>query len=187
MALEPMESVFPIRAIIFQCLFLLVAIALEASVLRQKLRLGYRTSIEYATTINLLSASLGWFTFLALEPLLPPELRTQILSFVLFDQFFINPEQNIGLFFIAAGFLTFFLTFGVKLQGLDWLQRILDAKTETKEKPAATRQERYQRARRGGLGFEAPSQQSIAVLQANALSFSAIFLLLLLQAVFEIN
>ncbi|MFE4106267.1 filament integrity protein FraC [Almyronema epifaneia] len=182
-----MEPVFPLRAIIFQSLFLLVAIALEASILRQRLRLAYRPSIEYATTINLLSASLGWFAFLALEPLLAPAVRAQILSFVLFGQFFSSPEQNIGLLFIAAGFLTFFLTFWVKLQGLDWLQRILEVKAAPVEKQAPTRQERYQRARRGGLGFEEPSQQAIAVLQANALSFTVIFFLLLLQALIKID
>ncbi|NJO08491.1 MAG: hypothetical protein HC873_01255 [Leptolyngbyaceae cyanobacterium SL_1_1] len=154
-----MEPVFPVKAIIFQCLFLLVAIALEASILRQRLKLPYRTSIEHAATINLFSASLGWFTFLALEPLLAPQVRTQILSFVLFGQFFVRAEQNLGFLFIAAGFLTFFLTFWVKLQSLDWLQRLLGAKSAPVEKQEPTRQERYHRARRGGLGFEAPSQQ----------------------------
>ena len=52
----------------------MVAIALEATILRQRLRVGYQTSMQYAATLNLLATSLGWLAFLTLESLLPPRL-----------------------------------------------------------------------------------------------------------------
>ena len=47
------EPVLPLRAIAFQILCLLIAIAIEAYVLRQTLRLGYKTSVRYAASMNL--------------------------------------------------------------------------------------------------------------------------------------
>lgn len=48
-------AVLPLRAVMFQILFLLVAIAVESFIFKKKLHLSGRTSIEYATSINLFS------------------------------------------------------------------------------------------------------------------------------------
>lgn len=47
------EAIFPIKAIAFQILFLMVAIVIEAGILRQRLRLGFQTSVQYALVTNL--------------------------------------------------------------------------------------------------------------------------------------
>lgn len=179
-----MEPILPLRAIAFQCLFLLVAIALEAAVLRQRLRQPFRTSIEYAATINLFTASLGWFVLLGGEPLLPSRFKQQVMSYVLFDRFFGETwDTNVVVVLLMAAVLAFFGTFFVKLKGLQGLQWLLGIQRPQQKLPQTlTRQQKYNRARRGGLAIAAPSRQALAVLQANALSFSAILILLLIRA-----
>lgn len=181
-----MEPILPLRAIAFQCLFLLVAIALEAAVLRQRLRQPFRTSIEYAATINLFTASLGWFAVLGIEPLLPEETQQQIVSYVLFDRFFGDTwDTRIIVFLLMAAVLTFFVTFFIKLKGLEalqWLLGVPQLASKPKGPQVLTRQQKYERARKGGLAIAAPSRQALAVLQANALSFSVILALLLIRA-----
>ena len=69
MPFSPIDNaaVLPLRAIVFQCLLLLVAIALEAKVLRRQLQLGYQPSIRYAASLNLLTVVLGWMAFFSVE------------------------------------------------------------------------------------------------------------------------
>ncbi|MEO0534915.1 MAG: filament integrity protein FraC [Cyanobacteria bacterium P01_A01_bin.123] len=181
-----MEPILPLRAIAFQCLFLLVAIALEAAVLRQWLRQPFKTSIEYAATVNLFTASLGWFAVLGIEPLLSDAFKQQVISYVLFDRFFGDTwDTRIIVFLLMAAVLAFFITFFIKMKGLEGLQWLLGVQQPQQPKQTSqtlTRQQKYDRARRGGLAIAAPSRQAMAVLQANALSFSAILILLLIRA-----
>lgn len=177
-------GILPLRAIAFQTVLLLVAIALEAAVLRQRLRIGFQTSMQYAATLNLLATSLGWLVFLAAELVIPEDLRTQIISYVLFNRFYNNPMLNsLPVIIILAGMLSFFATFWVKFQGLEWLLRILGRKPTvvTREKVLANRLERYRQARQGRNQKRPAPTHLLAVLEANALSFTAILLLLLLR------
>ncbi len=179
-------GVLPLRAIAFQTLLLLVAIALEAVVLRQRLRLGYQTSMQYAATLNLLATSLGWLLFLALESLIPAALQTQIISYVLFNRFYENFwGENIPVLLVVAGIICFFATFWVKLQGLTLLLLLLGRKPVAAEgdQGPESRMDRYTMARQGQSGNQRGgySPYTLAVLEANGLSFSAILVLLLLQ------
>jgi hypothetical protein len=178
-------GVLPLRAIAFQSLLLLVAIALEATLLRQRLKLGYQTSMQYAATLNLLATSLGWLIFLTLESLLPPDLRTQVISYVLFNRFYGNFwGDKIPVLVVGAGIACFFLTFWVKLQGLNLLLMMMKQSPIAieAEPDSESRQERYALARQGQVGGQRDySPYTLAVLEANALSFAAILLLLLLQ------
>lgn len=181
-------GVLPLRAIVFQCLLLLVAIALEAIVLRQRLRLGYRLSVQFASTLNLLATSLGWLTFLGVEPLVPETLRTQIMSYVLFDRFYYNEwAENLPVVIVVAGIACFFATLWLKLKGLEWLLIVLDRMPAEERQPPKElpRRERYDLARRGQQPKGGTSKRTIAVLEANALSFSALLLLLLLRYAIE--
>ncbi|MCG8368511.1 MAG: hypothetical protein MJA27_34900 [Pseudanabaenales cyanobacterium] len=181
-----MEPVLPLRAIAFQALFLLVAIALEAAVLRQRLRFGFQPSIRYAATINLLATSLGWIIFWVFEILAPEDLKIQVISYILFNHFSLMENSlwldNIGLWTILAGLIIFFLTFWVKLKGLELLMWMLEVSSDQERSPEPKRKERFHLARQTRRGYPQPSTQSTAVLQANALSFSVILLLLLLRA-----
>lgn len=177
-------GIVPLRAIAFQSLLLMVAIVLEAMVLRQRLRLGYRTSMQYAATVNLLATSLGWVAFLAIEAVLPLALRSQIISYVLFNRFYSNSWLEVlPVMVVVVAIAAFFVTYWIKLQGLIWLLQLLGQKPidTTPEAIENNRRQLYARARRTQVE-EQRSQppRALAVLQANAMSFTAILVLLLL-------
>ncbi|MBE9111034.1 hypothetical protein IQ273_16625 [Nodosilinea sp. LEGE 07298] len=176
-------GIMPLRAIAFQSLLLMVAIVLEAMVLRQQLRLGYRTSMQYAATLNLLATSLGWVAFLAIEAVLPLALRSQIISYVLFNRFYTNSWLDaLPVVVVVVAIAAFFITYWIKLQGLLWLLQLLGQKPvdTTPEAIEDNRRQRYERARRAQVEEQrGNSPRALAVLQANALSFTAILVLLL--------
>lgn len=177
-------GLLPLRAMAFQAMLLLVATALEAMVLRQHLRLGYQTSMQYAATINLLSTSLGWIAFLSLEAVLPTALRQQIMSYVLFNRFFSNEWlEALPVMVVMAAIGIFFATYWVKLQSLSALVAIL-GEAPALDAPALTDGSRRSSGTRRGAPSAARSRTAtytVAVLQANALSFTVIVILLFLQ------
>lgn len=171
-------AVLPLRAIIFQVLLLLVAIILEAAVLRRQLRLGFQPSIRYATSLNLLAVVIGWILFLGLEPLLPATFRTQVISYILFGHFHQNQVvNNLGAVIVAIGLLAFFVTFWIKAKALEWLTWLLGNPIVDPGEVRNPDRIRYGRSR----PTQPTSPHLLAVLRANALSFTAILLLLLLR------
>lgn len=177
-------GILPLRAIAVQSMLLMVAIVLEAMVLRQQLRLGYRTSMQYAATLNLLATSLGWVAFLAIEAVLPLALRSQIISYVLFNRFYTNTWYEVlPVVVVVVAIAAFFVTYWIKLQGLLWLLQLLGQKPvdDIPEAIEDNRRQRYERARRAQLeGRQGNSPRALAMLQANAASFTAVLVLLLL-------
>ena len=173
--------VLPLRGIVFQCLLLLVAIALEASVLRQRLQLGFQPSIRYAATLNLLAVVLGWILFLGIEPLLPITVRTQIISYILFGNFYTNiltHNNGLEVAVVVLGLIIFFLTFWIKATALEGLTWALGKPIVQRVEKENVQRLRYRRSRSDEA---TTSPHILAVLQANALSFSAVLLLLLLR------
>lgn len=182
-------DVLPLRAIILQCLLLTVTVAIEAIVLFKMLRtpddkpIPPKQSVQYATSINLISTVLGWFTiftFFSLETALPIQwaqpLETALLNFIFFNQY---TYQSLSIL-IVLGFATFFISFIVKqvsLWGLRWLlqsefpQIAEEADTE-KEKTQSIRDLRKEPRNNNQLNIT-------AVLFANAWSYSAVLLILL--------
>jgi hypothetical protein len=174
-------GVLPLRAIAFQSLLLLVAIAIEAGVLRQRLKLGFQPSIRYAASLNLFTTVLGWFIFLGLEPAAPPLLRTQIISYVLFGQFYDNNlAGSLGALVIATGLAVFFITFWIKAKGLEWLTLAIGTPIVDYTPPTLTRR-RYGYTRRTPKDPPSTPAHTLAMLHANAWSFSAILILLMLR------
>ena len=170
-------AVLPLKGIIFQTVLLLVAIVLEAIVLRQRLRLGFQPSIRYAATINLLTVVLGWTVFLATEPLLSSAVRTQIISYVMFGNFYASPlSGNLNVAVVIAGLITFFLTFWAKVIALEWLTWSVGTPIVQRDATSNVSRFRYRRS-----PTQTTSPHVLAVLQANALSFSAVLALLLLR------
>lgn len=179
-----LEPVLPLKAVVFQVLFLLVAIALEAMVLRQQLRLGYKQSVRYAAAVNLLTVVVGWFAFLAIEPMLNERLQAQVISYVLFDNLLNNTlKPQMGWIVLVSGLVAFFVTLILKLKGLELIMKAIGTWQLPSQPRELTRQQRYSRARTGTTRYQqAASRFAIAILQANALSFSAILLLLVLRS-----
>lgn len=180
------EPILPLRMVAFQVLFLLVAIAIESSILRRRLRFGFKTSVQYTLAINLAAIVVGWTAFLVIEPLAPLDVRAQAISYILFDRLSLNGwNAQIGAIICVAGVLSFLVTFFVKLKGLELMMKADDAwQIEEDKRPAkrVSRDERYARARQGKSDAQqALSEFMDAVIQANAASFSAISVLLILR------
>lgn len=194
-------TVLPLRAVIYQSLFLLMAIAIEAWVLSRLLKTDPRQSIQYATTINLLCTIVGWlcfFLFYTFTSALPAEATSRfdinLIDFIFFDRW--SSATATSLIFIS--FVMFFASFAIKQAGLSGLKRLLTAGAPESKKPASeetaaeppakpTPQRTAIRAR--GRSFASESQtmqpQARAVLFANAWSFSAILAVLILRFVFQ--
>ena len=183
------EPILPLRAIVFQILFLTVAVAIEAGILRQRLRLGFQTSVQYATVTNLAAIVAGWLAFLTIEPLTVPRYKQQIINYVLFDQLLMNGwSTELGAILLAIGLVAFFATFFIKAKGLEFFLRADDSWEQMTvhkgKKPRLSRDQRYSRARGGSIDLtQASSDFTDTVLQANAASSTAVLALIVLRAV----
>lgn len=191
-----LTTVIPLPLILFQTVFLLVAIIIEAMVLRQNLRWPRRISLERAATINLLAVTIGWILFFLIEPILPEALHEQLISFIFFDRFFANAwSGSLAIWLVGAGIISFFVTFFIKLEGLTLLLRLLkppDFQTrtqilaETSGQPETGRiRSRKLRQSQFDLQHQQERDRTNAVLRANAASFTVILLLLLLRIVLQ--
>lgn len=183
-----MVWVLPLRAVVLQSLFLLIAIATEAAILHWELKLSYKRSIEYATSLNLLSVVMGWLVFFLVLPILDEGLEQALVGYVLFDRL---PDRL--LLIGVSGFITFMLSFFVKLQGLNLLERLLErveATPTTNEPPPQAQARRtftsaatsYKGSDRSQF-LQQPDKRD-AVLLANAASYTAISVVLLLRFLF---
>jgi hypothetical protein len=175
-------DVLPLRAIAFQILFLLVAIALEAFVLWKALgkaeKLNRKTCVQYATTVNLLSTWVGWMVFFVAEPWLPEVWRVELMGYIFFD--FRNMPPTLVMLCLIA----FLATFLIKWQGIEWLELLLGVKKAPQEeaKDAA----KFQGKAQDRESFARIPSRPLAVLWANAASFSAITLLILIRMVWGV-
>lgn len=204
-----LPNVVPLRAIVFQALFLLVAIAIEAVVLQRFLRLDPRQSVQYAASVNLLCTVVGWlalFIFFSLVYTMPADwtipFQANLVNFIFFDQW--SNETATSLILVC--FVMFFASFAIKQSGLTALQWLLTAgtqkgakkpekqedSTETEEamkaseRPARSKAIRVTRhqTQETRSGSRSLQPQARAVLFANASSFSAILAILILRLVF---
>jgi hypothetical protein len=174
-------GVLPLRAIAFQGLFLLIAIALEAIVYFKQLDFDYKTSVRYAASVNLFSTSIGWLLFFNLQVLLPPPLKDQLISYFFFERFFPNPwAPSIAPLLALSGLIIFLGVFLLELKSLELLDLLLE-----KVKPGDTlmsrEDSRTSRLRHHGIMFKSNSR-AYAVLVANAYSFSVILFLLIIRS-----
>ncbi len=174
--------ILPLRAIVFQSLFLLLAIAIEAAVLFNFLpNLDYKTSARYSASINLLSTVVGWIIFFTVQALSPEELRIQLISYFFFEHFFPNPLfANVTPILAVIALGIFLGVFFLEYQGLIQIERMLE-----KRQLEAT-QEAKKRIRGGYSPLEPgaifkENNQAYAVLVANACSFSVILFLLFIR------
>lgn len=188
-------DVLPLRAIVLQCLLLVVSIAIEATVLFRLLRtennrpsLTPKQSIQYATSVDFLSAVLGWFmifSFFNWSAYLPPGWVRNI-EVPLFNLLFFNQYSNQSLsFLIVGGFFTFFASFLVKQVGLWGLQWLLRAEFPRVLPETALDSDKASIVGIRDLRRDSSDANQLnisAVLFANAWSYSAILVILLLLA-----
>jgi hypothetical protein len=175
-------GVLPLRAIAFQGLFLLIAIALEAIVYFKRLGFDYKTSVRYAASVNLFSTFIGWLIFFNLQTLLPPPLKEQLVSYFFFERFFINPwAPSIAPLLALSGLIVFMGVFLLELKSLELLDLVL-GKVKTEDTLLIREDTRTSRLRQQGVLFKSNSR-AYAILVANAYSFSAILFLLIIRSV----
>lgn len=183
-----MPDVLPLRAVAFQSLFLLVAIAIEAYVFRHLLTskdkpFGLKTSIQYAITLNLLAAVIGWVAFFLAQPFLPPVLRIQLISFIFFDQFLQAPtDASIASSLVVICLIIFLGVYFVKLEGLNWLEWVLEKSDLASEANTQLISARQRRKLQKSPEFQ-KNNRAYGVLIANASSFVAILALLYLRSI----
>ncbi len=180
------EAVLPLETIVFQTLLLLVAIALEARVFYQRLNVGRQTSIKYAISINLLATIISWLLFFLVQNWLPQEVEEEVINFIFFDRISDSQTQQITLLTVSVGIAIFFVTFLIKLKGLDFLQASLQdmpiTDEEDQEQETARRLYWQTLANRFNQAtvYSNPNQVT-AVLLANAYSYSGIMLILFMR------
>ncbi len=175
-------GVLPLRAIAFQGLFLLIAIALEAVILHQRLSLDIRTSVRYSTSMNLFSTFLGWMIFFITQPLLPEDLRIQLISFFFFEKFFPNIWANsIAPSVVLLTLLVFLGVVFVELQGLNQLERLLGKQVQEEDSVIKNRvPQRFQRLQGHSFLFKR-NDRTYTILLANSISFSFILFVLFVR------
>ena len=168
-------DVLPLRAIAFQLLFLFMAIAIEAAVLNERLNLGRKLSMQYSATVNLLSTVVGWMVFFGVEPWLPSTARQILVEYVFFGVRSVPPTVYL------IGFAAFVLTFALKLQGIEFLELILEKNTVPAVEESDSPRKFQGRKKQLELTAENQPNRPMAVLWANAFSFVAITVILIIR------
>ena len=172
-------DVLPLRAIAFQLLFLFMAIAIEAAVLNERLNLGRKLSMQYAATVNLLSTVVGWMVFFGIEPWLPTPARQLLVEYVFFGVRSVPPTIYL------IGFTAFVLTFALKLQGIEFLELLLEKTTLPVAEESSGSRKFQGRKKQLELSGNNQPNRPMAVLWANAFSFVAITVILIIRVLVD--
>jgi hypothetical protein len=170
------HNTYPIGTILFNFLFLMVAMATEGYVLSKRLRYDKRISAFYAIAINLFSSILGWLIFFIVEPRLSLPLKFELFNYVFFNRLDFSPG-NITLI-STIGLVVFIGTFLVKylflvLFTLSMRDPLFQKKQSAPVDPRDTR--RVYRGNRQNTNVVT------ATLIANSLSYSAILLIVIIR------
>lgn len=80
-----LPRIWPVGVILFNFLFFLIAIPLEAYVFHRRLNFDKKSSTFYAIAVNLFSGVIGWLIFFFIEPRLPVQIKTELINYVFFN------------------------------------------------------------------------------------------------------
>ncbi|MEH2318377.1 filament integrity protein FraC [Nostoc sp.] len=172
-----LPRIFPIGGILFDFLFVLIAIPIEAYVLHYRLKFDKKSSTFYAISINLFSSVIGWFIFFVSEPMLPIEVKSELINYMFFNNFKSPKSQTL---IILAAFIIFFATFLMKFFLLRVLLLSLNEPVTKKEEEPQTSQRRRWRSFTN-LKFQSTSLVTTTLI-ANSLSYSLITIILLFRS-----
>ena len=172
-----LPRIFPIGGILFDLLFVMIAIPVEAYVLHYRLKFDKKTSTFYAISINLFSSVIGWFIFFVSEPLLPIEVKSELINYMFFNGF---KSPNTQTVIILTACIIFFATFLMKFFILRGLLLSLNETFAKKEEDPQT-SHRQKRLRISSVNFQNTNLVT-TILIANSLSYSAITIILLFRS-----
>ncbi|MBC6479797.1 MAG: hypothetical protein GDA56_20445 [Hormoscilla sp. GM7CHS1pb] len=165
--------ILPLRAIVFQLLLTLVAIAIESFILHRRLKLSRKTSLEYAVSLNLLTLFAGWYLFFVFFGTFPSEMKSSLMQFILFNQYY--KDILLLLFVFVAVSLTFLITLAIKIKGweiLEYLRNEVLFEYESESKENFIKKPNF---------FNPASVRGMTIMQAHSFSYSAISLLLVIN------
>ncbi|WP_066374978.1 MULTISPECIES: filament integrity protein FraC [unclassified Anabaena] len=171
-----LPRIWPIGLILFNFLFFLIAIPIEAYVYHKRLNFDKKTSVFYAIAVNLFSGVFGWLLFFFVEPRLPIQLQTELINFVFFNSLKSTNTQGVLIFTTIT---IFFFTFLVKFFLLRFFVFLLneDFTKKREEQPTSPR---------ARLRFLTKAQFQntnlvTTTIIANSLSYTAITIVLVLR------
>ncbi len=171
-----LPRVWPIGTILFNLLFLLVAIPIEGYVYHKRLNFDKKTSIFYAIAVNCFSGVIGWVIFFFIEPVLAVPLKAELISYIFFNNFRDNNSQSI---FILTTFIIFFATFIIKFFLLRLFVFALSEDIgKKKEEPQPSQRQRNRFISK--INFQDTNLVTTTLI-ANSLSYTAITAILLLR------
>ncbi|MBO0347623.1 hypothetical protein J0895_00560 [Phormidium pseudopriestleyi FRX01] len=168
--------VFPLPTILLQTFLLTISVAIESSVFYARCQVSRKTSVEYALTINLISACVGWVFFFYIEPFLSPTLKIQLVTYIFLNQL---GEGSLSLIFMI-GFVLFWANFAIKLISLNLFNKIIDSAYPLKAESENDLEEdsRYYTRK---IKKAPERRQAMAVLWGHSYSHSVILLVLWLK------
>ncbi|MBE8970970.1 filament integrity protein fraC [Nostocales cyanobacterium LEGE 12452] len=172
-----LPRIFPIGGFLFDFLFVLIAIPIEAYVLHSRLKFDKKTSTFYAISINLFSSVIGWFIFFVSEPMLPIPVKAELINYMFFNNF---KSANTQPLIILTACIIFFATFLMKFFILKALLFSLNESFAKKEEEPKITQ-RLQRRRFSSLNLQNTNLVT-TILIANSLSYTAITIILLFRS-----
>jgi hypothetical protein len=167
--------ILPIGAILFETLFLLIAIPLEGYILNRSLKFDKKTSIFYAIAMNVFSSVIGWNVFFLIEPILSVPIKSELISYVFFNTFKNPRTQN---YIILTGFVIFIATFLVKFLFLKLL--IITLGEGAKKQETTEYSQRQKSLKNEKLKLQNTSLVTTALI-ANSLSYTATTLILVIR------
>ncbi|AFY41196.1 filament integrity protein FraC [Nostoc sp. PCC 7107] len=172
-----LPRLLPIGVMLFNLLFFLISIPIEAYIFNRRLKFDKKTSIFYAIATNLFSATLGWVIFFVLEPMLPPEIKSELINYVFFNNFrYPNTQATL----ILTTFIIFFTTFLMKFLLLQLL--VFTLREDGWKKPEIVETSQRRQLRRAIPGIKLQTTNLVTTtLIANSLSYSAITIILLIR------
>jgi hypothetical protein len=172
-----LPRIFPIGGILFDFLFVLISIPIEAYVLHSRLKFDKKTSTFYAISINLFSSVIGWFIFFVSEPMLPIQVKSELINYIFFNNF---KSPNTQSLIILTAFIIFFATFLLKFF---ILRVLLLSLNETFAKKIEEPKTSQRRGLRSFINVKLQSTNLVTtILIANSLSYSMITIILLFRS-----
>lgn len=175
----PSVQIFPTGIIVFDFLFLLVAIPVEAYILNKKLKFDKRTSSFYAIAMNVFSNVIGWIIFFFLEQSsVFDSYKVDIINYILYNRFSATLSGSI----VLAGFITFFGTLIVKFLLLKLLIISLSNPGDKKPEPEPESSVLLMRRSRRGkkMAWQSTSLLTTTLL-GTAFSYTAITVVIVLR------
>ena len=170
------SPILPVGIVLFDLLFLIIAIPIEAYVLNARLKFDKKSSVFYAISINVFANVLGWLVFFFIEPSLSATNKSEVLNYVFFNRF--QSEQIYSLLVLIAFFI-FFATFLFKVLALQLLLLLWDKSDKKKPEQEVSLAQRRS-SRRYNLNQVQRTNVVTSVLIANSLSYSAITILVVI-------